>query len=181
MSDRALVVFTYKSRQHLLDMGGTASWSLNPTEVRKCRYVVCTRNTDPNKTEEGATEPHGAAFLVGRIAGLKKVYREKGRQRYKVLFDAVAHVLAEGIWDGSRTPTRYVPLDELANRGLDIESLPFVLVEPDGIDDPVPADAAGEEVSQRGGRFPLTIAEAKRGLALKFDVAEDDIEIVIKG
>ena len=52
--------------------------------------------------------------------------------------------------------------------------------EPDGVDDPVPADAVPTEVTSRSA-LPLTISEAKRGLALKFDIDEGDIEIIIKG
>lgn len=184
MTEKALVVFTFKSREHLVtEIGGTASWSLNLAKVQKCRFAVCTRNTDPRKCDEigwGGGEPHGAAFLVGRISGVRKEYVRNGRQRYRVTFDAVAQVLVEGIWDGSRVPVRYMSLDELASKGLNIEELDF-----QEIDRSIFTGVSQHENAffsrERGEVSPLTIAEAKRGLAAKFEVSESEIEIVIKG
>lgn len=176
MIDSALVVFTVKTKRQLLEMGGTSSWAVNPASVRRCKYVVCTRNTDPSKALDGSTgsEPHGSAFFVGRIAGLKNDGLWNGRQRYLIRFDAFAEIAVDRVWDGSRTPTRYIPLADLKAKGLDIDSLDFTPMESETDEDNM------NEVSQPHHNG-LSLAEAKAGLALTFGVPVENIEILIKG
>jgi len=64
-----LVVLTFKSVDALLENGGTGDWKLRRRNVERCEYAVCTRNRhDPRGI--GGPEPHGAAFLVGKIADI---------------------------------------------------------------------------------------------------------------
>ena len=65
MSNEAVVVFTAKSAQRIIEEGGTSSWRLDRSHARLCGYAVCTRNTHADWAE--GTEAHHSAFLVGKI------------------------------------------------------------------------------------------------------------------
>lgn len=175
---KVLVVFTAKGVDQILSEGGSSSWALSSQSMRDCEYVVCTRNTDPEKFDAfGDSNPvaHGAAFLVGKFAGLEYMADRNGRRRYRVLFSSYAEVNVEDFWDGSRVPTRYLDTDEAKRRDLDLESLHFTeLKRPSSKS----RKSAPEEFDRN--RDSLTIAEAKTRLATTFGVSEDQIEIVIR-
>lgn len=170
---KVLVVLTGKSRDRLMIDGGASEWVLNPAVVRGFDYVVCVRHANP-PYDPGAgarPEPHGAAFLVGKIADLVLTSHDKGRDRYLVKFSEVADVLVPDFWDGSRNPVRYMDAAEVAARGIDFGRLAFR-----------PFDGATPPAVEKGeGAAPLTILAAKLGLAAKFGVPVDMIEITIKG
>lgn len=170
MSDKALVVLTGKSRETLFKDGGTSDWVLTPAQVRGFEYVVCVRHANPpyDPGPGARPEPHGAAFLVGKLSDVKFTYAENGRDRYIVLFDSYAEILVEDFWDGSRNPVRYMDVSDIEARGIDFDNLDW---------HPMPADEGARSVA---GDEPLTIAAAKAGLAKTFGVAQDAIEIVIR-
>lgn len=175
-----LVVFTAKGAERIESEGGSSSWALRPRSVRDCNYVVCTRNTDPTKVNDFGNQsavPHGAAFLVGKICGLEETAVRNGRQRYRVLMSEVADVLVPNFWDGSRVPTRYLSIEEVATRGIDLAALKFR---------PLRKQSHGDE--KEPGQIPvhvtlpgISIPEAKEGLALRFGVGVNEIDIVIRG
>jgi len=171
MTEKALVVLTGKSRQRLLDEGGTSDWALKPAVVRNFEYVVCVRHANPpyDPGPGARPEPHGAAFLVAKIADVQFTYRDKERDRFIVTFSAIADVLVPDFWDGSRNPVRYMDVSDIKSRGIDFSALKFNPFDPSRTTDA----AAGVE--------PLTILAAKYGLAAKFGVSIDAIEIIIKG
>ena len=170
MSEKAFVVMTGKSRDLLLQDGGTSSWVLTPAQVRNFKYAVCVRHANPpyDPGPGARPEPHGAAFLVGKISDVQFTYVENGRDRYIVLFDAFADVLVEDFWDGSRNPVRYMDVAEIERRGISFDKLDW---------QPMPADESGLPTCSND---PLTIAAAKAGLSKTFGVSEDAIEIVIR-
>ena len=69
------------------------------------------------------------------------------------------------MWDGGRFPVRYV---NLADLGIDIDALKFEPLQRQPV---ITAETTP----------PLSIAQAKAGLAKQFGVDPDQIEIVIKG
>ncbi len=87
-----------------------------------------------------------------------------------------ALVNVPGVWKGGRNPVIYA--DSLADAGIKIEELEWK---------PMPEPAEGFEPSKpslpgRSGRVhPLTLAEAKQGLAQTFGVAPEHVEITIRG
>ena len=175
---KVLVVFTAKGAARIESEGGTADWAVSPRSVRDCEFVVCTRNTDPACVDDFgdfSTTPHGAAFLVGKITGLEKTYFENGRQRYRILVSEVAEKLVLDFWDGSRIPTRYLSKAEAEARGLNFDNLEFRPINFAS----VPAAAA--PINATASLLGISINEAKSGLALRFGVASDDIDIVIRG
>ena len=103
-----------------------------------------------------------------------------GRKRYRAAFSAFAEVNIEEFWDGSRIPTRYLSIDEVNDRGLDIQGLNFEPMQPRT--NPIQTGHAVSPSRQTEATTPgeLTVAEAKAGLAAKFGIDVEQIEIVIR-
>jgi len=166
--DTVIVVFTGKSFEHVIADGGSQSWVLDRNNALHCEYLVCCRSGVD--WVEGP-EPQGSAFLVGRISDV--VPSTETPRRWLVKMSAFARVSIPGVWQGWRNPVRYT---DLASLGIDPGTLTF---------EPMPEPAAADlrvtasEIRPAGG--PLTINEAKRGLALTFGVSEEAIEITIRG
>ena len=171
MSTPALVVFTKDSRDDILAAGASESWVVNENNAKRQRYLVCTRNA--LAASFAPDEPHGAAFLVGLIKGLRHVgFDGKGLRRYAIEISQYAELNVEGVWHPEwRNPVKYTTLEEL---GIDTEKLDFKTVR-------ATAKRPGAPAAAAGGIHPLSIPEAKRGLALKFEVPPEAIEIIIRG
>lgn len=181
MTDKALVVFTGKSRETLMSEGGTAHWVLNPAIVRNFDYVICVRHANPpyDPGPGSRPEPHGAAFLVAKIADLQVTGHDKDRDRYRVMFESVADVLVPNFWDGSRNPVRYMPLTDINARGIDFDKLDFKAVDP--VEGSASDTGAIVPTNPQTAISPIGIADAKAGLAAMFGVPVEAIEITIKG
>lgn len=162
----AIAVFTGKSFDHILQDGGSQSWVLDRKNARRCAFLVCCRSGID--WVEGH-EPRSSAFLVGRIDDV--VPSPEIAARWLVRISEYARIDVPDVWKSWRNPVRYTDLAEL---GIDFTTLHFTPM-PDR-SDPIKANAASVE-PEHG----LTIAEAKRGLAKTFGVAEDAIEITIRG
>ena len=183
MSKEVAVVFTGRSIERILAEGGTSAWRLDPNRTRRCEFVVCTRNArghwDQGDWGEG-TEAHRAAFLIGKV---QKVVpntappenNESPNNRYLIQFSEFARVNIPNVWTGDRNPVKYRSVDDL---GIDFSKLKWEqMPEPDSASAPV---YEASPVSQNGAK-PLTMAEAKKGLALTFNVPPEAIEITIRG
>lgn len=171
MTDTAIVVFTGRGLNQILREGGSQAWALNAQRARKCAYLVCTQN---HPGEEWATPeaPQGTGFLVGKIKGVEP--SAEGEDRWHIRISEYARIDVADLWDGGRNPVRYSTLHDL---GIDPSNLTF---------EPVPeAPLAGASVSPAAGQsgevVPLSITDAKRGLAAYFGVGLDAIEITIRG
>lgn len=179
MRRTAIAVLTFKSREHILSVGGTCSWALNRANARKFEFAVCTRNANTREAE--GPERHATAFLVGRISDV--VPSPERPERWLIQLSEYAIVDIPNVWGkGWRNPVRYTSIEDL---GIDPDTLNWQpMPEPDA-DAIVPAakdegddiDADDDEPAPR----PLTIAEAKAGLAETFGVSPDAIEITIRG
>lgn len=190
--NKVLVVFTAKTIRRLLKEGGTSRWRLDPRHARHCQFAVCTRNANAPPFDDGAgPEEHRSAFLVGKV---KSVVDDEGR--YLVRFSEYALVDVPDVWKGDRNPVKYaaslqalgIEESKLTWEQMPVNSCNLFDPEPEAVD---PSESEGEEPSQRitsrGTADPvdvpvgLTLAEAKRGLALTFGVAPEAIEITIRG
>ena len=172
MSANILVVFTAKTVDQILEAGGTQSWVLNQHSMRGVAYVVCTRNADSAHDEECGvrTEQHNAAFLVGKVSGMTKVDHRNDRDRYRVNFSEYAMVIVLGFRDAStRNPVTYSNMDQCKLNGLEIDALDFK---------PMPTVAMADSAMGKSKRG-LSIAEAKEGLSIYFDVPIASIQIAI--
>lgn len=177
-SGDTIVVFTAKSVERLLAEGGTSSWSLDRNNARQKEFAVCTRNTHAGFTQgdgfpEGH-EPHGSAFLVGRISDVVPSPDYEGR--WLIRFSEYARINLPNVWKGWRNPVRYTSLEELGINPatLHFEPMPPIPEMQHSNENKVMLE---EEHKSKG----LTIPEAKKGLALTFGVNPDAIEIVIRG
>jgi hypothetical protein len=166
----AIVVFTSETRQKILDNGGSGEWVLSPKNAGRRNYLVCCRREHWENRAEGIAQK--AAFLIGRIASLKKVdasENERGQPRYQIQLSEYAELNIAGIWGKGRKADLRNPVvyETLAQLGIELRRLKFKPM-------PKPSGKSGE-------RAPLTIAEAKKALAATFGVKPEDIEITIRG
>ena len=163
------VMFTAKSIERIVSEGGTSSWRLDRNHARRCAYAVCTRNAHADWVE--GSEAHHSAFLVGKISDV--VTSQDRADRFLITISEYAVVDIPGVWKGDRNPVRYSTLAEV---GIDPGALTWVPM-PARTDDPTPKPSPAENIEGR----PLTMLEAKKGLALTFGVAPESIEITIRG
>jgi len=163
----AVVVFTAESKQSILDEGGSGNWVLNPKNAGRLEYLVCCRRSDWKNRAEGIA--HRTAFLVGRIAGLAKIEgseNERNQPRFRIQISEYAELARAEAWRKElRNPVTY---DTLKHLGIDLRGLKFKPI-------PLPQPAT------MGGERRMTIAEAKKALAVTFGVQPEDVEITIRG
>jgi hypothetical protein len=168
MNDTVLV-FTSKSFERILEEGGTSSWRLDRNHARQYAFAVCTRNAKSDWVE--GPEVHRSAFLVGKVSDVVPSPKHKGR--YLIQFSEYAQVNVPNMWQGDRNPVRYTSLQQL---GIDPSTLKWA---------PLPAPSKALNSTPRANTInadsPLTMAEAKKGLALTFGVLPEAIEITIRG
>ncbi len=168
MPHSAIAVFTANSRAEILAIGGSSAWVVAEKQARRREFLVCIRNA--RDVDFPDHEPHGTAFLVGRISGLRpNGIDKKGMQRFIIDISEYAVVDYPEKWGEWRNPVKYTTLEEL---GIDLRKLTFKPMPKPTKTPPPPPDRP-----KKG----LTIAEAKAGLAVQFGVPQDAIEILIKG
>ncbi len=108
-TENTIAVFTAKNLDSILAEGGSGVWKLDPARARKCTYVVCTQNAHNAEAYADATEPHGSAFLVGKISRIIPV-----DDRWRIEFSEYAAINQPEVWGGGhRNPVRYTTLDDL--------------------------------------------------------------------
>lgn len=168
----AIVVFTARSPDRIVREGGSQSWVLNPTRAKICTWLVCTQNRHNADHEfSDATEPHGSAFLLGKISAIRKPQEEGDGDRWQIAISEFARINVADAWDHGRNPVRYTSLKQL---GIDPAAVKFESMP----QDETPPSPTGKSAAPGG---MLTIAEAKRALAATFGVKPDAIEITIRG
>jgi hypothetical protein len=155
-----VLVLTYKNVDRMILEGGCGYWKANAQSLTNCKYVVATRNS--RRTEREGDEPHGAAFMVGEVSGVSQ-----DGDRFVILMKRFARLNkpALDVWTaGGSNPVRYA-------RSTDLETIDFNRLKWE----PWPGQVA-EYTDQ-----PLTMAQAKAGLALTFGVNPEQIKITIEG
>jgi hypothetical protein len=165
----AIVVLTSETVEHILSHEGTGNWVLSPKKAATCKYVVCCRKPAWNNKKEGIA--HRAAFLIGLIAGLRKQpgsENNRGQPRFLIELSEYATLERTDAWKDGRNPVSYKTLKAL---GIDLRGLKFK---------PMPVRAPSAKSEGPGGAS-MTIAEAKKALAVTFGVSPDDVEITIRG
>jgi hypothetical protein len=167
-----IVVFTARSPGRIIDEGGSQAWVLNPARAKLCKWLVCTQNRhNPDHEFSDATEPHGSAFLVGKISAITRSPEEGSDDRWIIEISEVARINEPDVWKHWRNPVRYMSLSELP---IQVDNLEF---------QPVPGTKQAQAQS-RATHWPpatLTISEAKKALAATFGVKPEAVEITIRG
>jgi hypothetical protein len=168
-SPRVIVVFTGKSLETILRDGGSQSWKLNPHHAKRCEFLVCCRS---GVDWVQGPEPKGSAFLLGRVSGVEESTDPESPGRWLIKISNYAQLDIPDLWqrNGGRNPVRYTTLEDL---GIDPTTQTFHPVPPQ-------QQTNGVALVSASGR-PLTIADAKRGLAETFGVNEEAVEITIHG
>ncbi|WP_353226753.1 hypothetical protein [Novosphingobium sp.] len=167
--------FTAKSVERILADGGTSSWRLDRKHARKCAFAICTRNAYAEWVE--GPEAHHSAFLIGKVRDVVPTNDPDSdmKNRYLVQFSEYALVAIPEVWKGDRNPVRYADMDELGIELADLvwQPMPAVLTD---ISERYEVPKHIIDVVQ-----PLTMNDAKKGLALMFGVSPEAIEITIRG
>jgi hypothetical protein len=170
---KTIVVFTAKSITRIRREGGSGNWHLKVARARQCEYVVCARNAHASWVE--GREPHRTAFLVGRIREIVPVpvtpenQTAKEQNRWRIECSEYALIDVPNLWQRNRNPVKYSTLSEL---GIDPGKLDWKAM---------PKSGDGKDRTVRNGTAPLrSIMEAKKELALLFNVLPEAIEISIR-
>jgi hypothetical protein len=169
-----IALYTAKSAERIIREGGTSSWRLDPNNARRCAYALCVRNAY-SKWGDG-TEPHHTGFLLGKISGVVQTFEDGHDDRYLIQFSEYAELNQPDAWPkGHRNPVRYTEIGELMldPAGLDWKPMP------EAVEAPTPEEPDAPTTGKTSGA--MTIAEAKRGLALTFGVKPEAVEITIRG
>ena len=161
--NNAVVVLTARGFDTVLRDGGSQAWVLDAKRARTCQYVVCVQNHGFANDWGHVTAPHHAAFLVGRLKSVEPSQEEDCENRWILKFSEYAVIDIPNAWPGNRNPVYYAELESL---GIDINRLEFR---------PMPTSSQEESPLK-----PLSLAEAKAGLALTFGVDVGAIEIVVR-
>ena len=164
---QAIAVFTGKSVESIKSVGGSESWVLDRNNALHREFLVCCRS---GVSWVEGTEEQGSAFLVGRISDIVPSNETPGR--WLIRLSEFALVTLPDVWKGWRNPVSYGSLQSF---GINYDELKF---------QPMPPQEDAEKQSANVKKMsvkPLTINEAKQGLAMQFQVKEDSIEIVIRG
>ncbi|HEX5461432.1 MAG TPA: hypothetical protein VFX20_15825 [Steroidobacteraceae bacterium] len=177
-AEDTIVVFTARSPEQIVREGGSQAWKLDPVRARQCTWLVCTQNQHhPNHEFSTATQPHRSGFLLGRISEIRRPPEHpESTKRWQVAISKFARIDVAELWDHGRNPVRYTSLAEL---GINIEGLEWRPVS--GEQDPDLAPTQPREPTPNVPEALLTIAEAKKRLAVTFGVRPEAIEIVVRG
>lgn len=172
-----ITVLTARGLTEILDTAGSKAWRLNASHAAKYSYLVCVQNSKKNWGTQEAKHHH--AFMVGKISGIRRIPNHP-TNRWIIDIDAYAEIDIPEQWDGNRNPVSYRNLEDM---GIDPTRLNFK---------PIPSKGSlhiNNEVNDEYDEYeedgvdvkPLTLKQAKEGLAIHFGVSEDDIQITIRG
>jgi hypothetical protein len=97
--DQAIVVFTVDTLDSILRRGGSGDWVVSAKKADSCKYIVCCRKPNWSNRKEGI--PGHAAFLIGRVAGLReRAGSENDRDQMRYLIQMADYAVLEkrGVW-----------------------------------------------------------------------------------
>ena len=169
MADKCLAVFTSRTIERMCTEGGSQAWTFSAVHARECRWLICVWNARGAYAEsDGARVAHRQAFLIAPIDSIDPAPEEP--RRWIVRFHEYARIAIPNSWNGQRLPFRYLTLHDFGVSPKDLDFISIAL--PNG-DIPAP--------TIRLSAAPLSIEAAKNGLAAKFNVPPEAIEITIRG
>jgi hypothetical protein len=174
-------VFTNKSKELILETGGSASWVLAEKTAKNLDYCVCCRNPERARGEDSGDRPEkrNEAFLVGKVSGVEFVERLNDRNRYLIKFSEYAEVSIPDFRSGSvRNPVVFGSRESCRIRGLDIDTLDFRPM-PEPVKRYTGHGLQAVEIGSSTGGAGLSIDEAKAGLAARYNVPASAIQITI--
>lgn len=184
-SEKAAVVFTFKSIEHICEVGGTQSWRMHRSHFGAFDYVICTRNRRRENVE--GPEEHGSAFLIGKVRDIvpSTEHDNPTKPRFLIRMTEAAIIRDKpGFWRWGRWPTHYDSLDALGidPSDYDFKPLPELLVEIRRKSGGLHLPAAPALPSPASGRrsWKESIEHAKASLAIELGVEAESIEITVR-
>ena len=170
MADKVLAVFTSRTVERMCSEGGSQAWTFSAVNARGCHWLICVWNARGAYAESGADRlAHREAFLIAPIDSIDPSPQEP--ERWIVRFHEYARIAIPNAWNGQRLPFRYLTLDDFGISPEDLQFIPAAAVVHGGTSVP----------RLRPTAMPLSIEAAKIGLAAKFNVPPEAIEITIRG
>jgi hypothetical protein len=151
-------VFTSSSLEEILEEGGSGWWKINEAHASKCKYIICIQNNNgPRKSigKKGTYAPQNTGFIIGEIS---KIIKDDKSGRKLICFNKYAEIDINDMKLENRNPVSYISSTEI---NFDIDTLEF------------------KDIPKNSFK-PLTIEEAKEGLALKYNLDISRITIEIK-
>jgi len=142
---------------------------LNAKRARKCEYVICVQNRGiVDDWGRQASAGHHVAFLIARLKDVVHSKEKDFEKRWILTFSEYAEIDIPNAWPGFRNPVFYTNVKK--HFGIDVASLQF---------EQMPSVESFEKpvIPTK----PMTLAEAKQGLAMTFGVTPSDIEIIVRG
>src|SRR6266478_331432 len=165
----AVVVFMADTREKILHEGGSGDWVVSAKKADSCKYIVCCRKPNWSNRKEGISAR--AAFLIGRVAGLRErpdSGNDRDQMRYLIQMADYAELEMPGVWrECVRNPVAYSTLDDLQ---IDLRGLKFK---------PMPAGAGTTKESPRVTQ--MKSADGKNGWAVTVGFIPHDIQIIVPG
>lgn len=184
-SGKAAVVFTFKSIEHICEVGGTQSWRMHQSHFGAFDYVVCARN----RRHEGVEGPeeHGSAFLIGKVRDIvpSTEHDDPAKPRFLIRMTEAAIIRNKPqFWQWGRWPTHYDTLDALGvdPSDYDFKPLPELLAEVRRLSEGLDKPAAPSLPRLTSGRrsWKESIEYAKASLAIELGVDVEAIEIAVR-
>ena len=159
------MVLTSKPLEEVFEAGGSGNWSANAAKVSSCEYVVLVKSDTYASQFPKDDILVGSAFLIGKVTGTKNSIEGK---RLIIEFGEYAEINLPDAWTGNRNPVAYLDVKDLEDKYQD-----FSLTQLTWRRFPI------EKVKEVDTAVPLTIAEAKSGLAKALSIDPSQIEIRI--
>ncbi len=190
-NEECVTVYTCRGKDRILYEGGSQAWRIDMSKASKRKYLVCVQNR--NQTWGQATAEHQSAFLIGKISTVTKSTEKDASDRSIIKISAFAELNVPNSWDGNRNPVAYTKLSDYGIHTLDdLEGLSWTrLGSHIDFGDVEPKEMPGDDYEAATIDDPilpaqeepksLSIDEAKRGLALRFGVGVEQIDITIRG
>jgi hypothetical protein len=159
-------VLTQETAETIIMAGGTEPWTLDRKRASSSDFLMCCRKSG---SLHSGNEEVGAAFLIGKIEDV--VPSETSDGRWKITISHYARVEYAKQWqEGRKNPVAYWTTEKHPNNLGEVDYL-------DKLDfKPVHRHEAVVNATPK----PMTVAEAKAGLALTFGIDESAIEITIR-
>ncbi|MBK1969799.1 hypothetical protein JIX59_10670 [Brevundimonas diminuta] len=126
-------VLTYKSKDHLIRVGGSQAWRADRRRLRRAKYVVAARHAHGPYKAEGP-ELHKHAFLIGKISEVVdadidgEAHDPDGTPRNKIMFSEYALIDGPELPLSGQNPVQY--WDDLSVLNIDESKLQWQTVQP---------------------------------------------------
>src|SRR5258708_36893735 len=104
MSDFAVIVFTVEGPDTIISQRGSQFWILNKRRAKESDYVVFVQNRYKSESVGGdwsmatATESHGTAFLIAKIADIDRPTEPKEQHRWFIRISEYTRINIPDVW-----------------------------------------------------------------------------------